>query len=93
MMTSRFGQRGLSLARFGRFLRALLGRFLGAFFLPGPPTLACSQKATYPALYGMEASHAQLEIVHQAAGNSLANLGRPTQLLLSIANFILGRQT
>jgi geranylgeranyl pyrophosphate synthase len=53
---------------------------------------ARSHKATYPALYGMEASHAQLEVVHRAACNSLEGLERPGKLLGSIADFILERQ-
>jgi geranylgeranyl pyrophosphate synthase len=53
---------------------------------------ARSSKATYPALYGVEATRAQLEVVHRAAGKSLAGLGRSAELLGSIANFILARQ-
>lgn len=53
---------------------------------------ARSRKATYPALYGMEASHAQLEVVHRATCDALERTDRPTQLLSSIANFILERQ-
>lgn len=53
---------------------------------------ARSSKATYPALYGVEATRAQIEVVHQAAGKSLAGLGRSAELLGSIADFILARQ-
>ena len=53
---------------------------------------ARSSKATYPALYGMEATHAQLEVVYHSARNALENIQRPTQLLRSIADFILERQ-
>jgi geranylgeranyl pyrophosphate synthase len=53
---------------------------------------ARSRKATYPGLYGMEATHAQLEIVHRAACNALERIRQPTQLLGSIADFILARQ-
>jgi geranylgeranyl pyrophosphate synthase len=53
---------------------------------------ARSRKATYPSLYGMEATHAQLEAVHRAAGNALERIDRSTQLLRSIADFILERQ-
>lgn len=53
---------------------------------------ARSRKATYPALYGMEASHAQLEVVHRAACDALERVDRPTERLSSIANFILRRQ-
>ena len=54
---------------------------------------ARSRKATYPALYGMEASHAQLEVVHRAAGDALDRIERPSDLLQSIADFILERRT
>jgi geranylgeranyl pyrophosphate synthase len=53
---------------------------------------ARSRKATYPALYGMEAAHAQLETVHRAAGHSLAGLEAPAELLHSIADFIARRR-
>ena len=53
---------------------------------------ARSRKATYPALYGIEATHAQLEVVHRAAENSLERIGRPVGLLRSIADFIVERQ-
>ncbi len=53
---------------------------------------ARSRKATYPALYGMEASHAQLEVVHRAAGDALDRIERPSDLLQSIADFILERR-
>jgi geranylgeranyl diphosphate synthase, type II len=54
---------------------------------------ARSRKATYPALYGIEATHAQLEAVHRAACDALECISRPTELLRSIADFILERQT
>jgi geranylgeranyl diphosphate synthase type II len=53
---------------------------------------ARSRKATYPALYGIEATRAQLESVHRAACNALAGISPPTQLLRSIADFIRERQ-
>jgi geranylgeranyl diphosphate synthase type II len=53
---------------------------------------ARSRKATYPALYGLEATHGQLEVVHQAARNALERIHRPVTLLGSIADFILERQ-
>jgi geranylgeranyl diphosphate synthase, type II len=53
---------------------------------------ARSRKATYPGLYGMEATQAQLEVVHHAACYALERTDRPTQLLVSIAGFILERQ-
>jgi geranylgeranyl diphosphate synthase type II len=52
---------------------------------------ARSRKATYPALYGVEATHAQLEAVHRAAFVALKSIERPTELLRSIADFILTR--
>ena len=53
---------------------------------------ARSRKATYPALYGIEATHAQLEVVHHAACSALERIDQPTQLLRSIADFILERE-
>ncbi len=53
---------------------------------------ARSRKATFPALYGVEATRARLEVVHRAACGALAGIDRPTDLLLSIADFILRRQ-
>jgi len=53
---------------------------------------ARSRKATYPGLYGLEATHAQLEVVHRAARHALERIDRPVSLLSSIADFILERQ-
>jgi len=53
---------------------------------------ARSRKATYPALYGIEATRAQLETVHRAACSALESIDRPTELLRSIADFIRERQ-
>ena len=53
---------------------------------------ARASKATYPALYGIEATHAQLEVVHRATCNALEKIEQPTELLRSIADFILERQ-
>ena len=53
---------------------------------------ARSRKATYPALYGMEASHAQLEVVYQATGAALERIHSSTELLRSIAEVILERR-
>lgn len=52
-----------------------------------------SQKATYPALYGIEATHQHLVRAHQAACASLENIDRPTELLHAIADFIRQRET
>ena len=54
---------------------------------------ARSRKATYPALYGIDATRAQLEVVHRAARKALEKIERPTQLLHSIADFIRQRQS
>jgi geranylgeranyl pyrophosphate synthase len=53
---------------------------------------ARSRKATYPALYGMEPTHAQLDVVHGAACGALGQINKTTELLRSIADFILNRQ-
>jgi len=53
---------------------------------------ARSRKATYPALYGIEATHAQVELVHRAARGTLDVISQPTPLLHSIADFILRRE-
>jgi geranylgeranyl pyrophosphate synthase len=51
-----------------------------------------SKKATYPALYGVEATRKHLAHAHQTACASLERLQRPTELLRAIADFILERQ-
>ncbi len=53
---------------------------------------ARASKATYPAIHGIEATRAQLEVVHRAACEALEPLEQPAQLLQSIADFILERQ-
>lgn len=53
---------------------------------------ARARKATYPALYGMEASHAQLEVVYRATETALERISASTELLRSIAEFILRRR-
>ena len=53
---------------------------------------ARSRKATYPALYGIEATRAQLEVVHHAACAALERIDQPTPLLRSMADFIRERQ-
>lgn len=52
-----------------------------------------SKKATYPALYGVEATKKHLAHAHQTACSSLDTIRTPTTLLRAIANFILERQT
>lgn len=51
-----------------------------------------SRKATYPALYGVEATRQHLAHAHQTACAALDNIHRPTKLLRAIADFILERQ-
>jgi len=51
-----------------------------------------AQKATYPALYGVEATRKHLLNAHQSACAALENIARPTQLLHDIADFIMERQ-
>lgn len=51
-----------------------------------------SKKATYPALYGIEATRTHLLSAHQAACASLDRIPKPTDLLRDIADFILERQ-
>jgi geranylgeranyl diphosphate synthase type II len=53
---------------------------------------ARSRKATYPSLYGIEATCDRLELVHRAACDALEQIDRSTQLLRTIADFIRGRQ-
>ncbi|MDX6444844.1 MAG: geranylgeranyl diphosphate synthase, type [Blastocatellia bacterium] len=53
---------------------------------------ARSRKATYPSLYGIEATRAQLVVVHEEARRALEPIDRPAELLHSIADLILRRQ-
>ena len=52
---------------------------------------ARSRKATYPALYGIAATRTQLKVVHSAANKALQEIEAGTELLTSIAGFILRR--
>jgi geranylgeranyl pyrophosphate synthase len=52
-----------------------------------------ARKATYPALYGVDATQAQLEAVHSAAVSALDRIDKPAQILCSITDFIRERQT
>jgi geranylgeranyl diphosphate synthase type II len=54
---------------------------------------ARSKKATYPALYGIEAARQRAQLVHQQAGTALAQIDKPTERLRAIADFILARNT
>lgn len=53
---------------------------------------ARSRKATYPALYGLEATRERARLVHQEACASLKGISRPTGLLQAIADLILERR-
>jgi geranylgeranyl pyrophosphate synthase len=53
---------------------------------------ARSRKATYPGLYGIEATRKHLLSTHQSACSSLQRIQKPNDLLCSIADFILERQ-
>ncbi len=53
---------------------------------------ARSQKATYPALYGLDATRRRAQEVYERACAALDEVERPTQLLRSIAQFILERR-
>jgi geranylgeranyl diphosphate synthase type II len=53
---------------------------------------AQARKATYPAMHGIEATRNYLASTHAAAIKALAGIDRPTQLLRSIADFILQRE-
>lgn len=50
-----------------------------------------SQKATYPALYGIEVARQHAIEIHQQTCRALAPIDRPTHLLSAIADFILRR--
>jgi geranylgeranyl pyrophosphate synthase len=53
---------------------------------------ARSRKATYPSVFGIEATQEQSKAIHQATCRALDRTDQPTDLLYSIADFILGRQ-
>jgi geranylgeranyl pyrophosphate synthase len=57
---------------------------------PGKDTK--SNKATYPAVYGLENTSERIRAVHQSALNALARLDRDTNLLRSVTDFTLNRQ-
>jgi geranylgeranyl diphosphate synthase, type II len=52
---------------------------------------ARSQKATYPGIYGIDATHERAMQVHGQACSVLNKIERPTERLRSIADFILER--
>jgi geranylgeranyl diphosphate synthase type II len=51
-----------------------------------------SEKATYPSLYGIDATRDHLAQVHATACESLNRLNQPTELLRALADFIRERQ-
>lgn len=51
-----------------------------------------ASKATYPALYGIEATRARAQAAFDEASAALEQIQKPTRLLKSIARFILERQ-
>ncbi len=53
---------------------------------------ARSQKATYPSLYGLEATQERARQVHKAACAALAEIEKNTKMLNEIADFILHRR-
>lgn len=53
---------------------------------------ARSRKATYPALYGVEATRDKALAVHQATCNALERIDKPSELLRSIPDFIMHRE-
>lgn len=53
---------------------------------------ARARKATYPSLYGIEASHARARDAHDRACAALEHLERPTSILQAIADFTLERR-
>ena len=54
---------------------------------------ARSMKATFPSIYGIEATRERARAVHQEALSALGELNRPTAQLRAIANFILERES
>lgn len=53
---------------------------------------ARSSKATYPAIFGINATRQRAHEVHQQALSALAEMGRSTERLRAIADFILQRE-
>jgi geranylgeranyl pyrophosphate synthase len=54
---------------------------------------ARASKATFPSLYGIDATRRRVDVVHQQACEALEAVGRRPDLLRSIARFILERQS
>jgi geranylgeranyl pyrophosphate synthase len=53
---------------------------------------ARAQKATYPALYGLEAARARAHEVHERACAALEHVGTPTPMLRGLARLVLERR-
>ncbi|HKP35763.1 MAG TPA: farnesyl diphosphate synthase [Pyrinomonadaceae bacterium] len=53
---------------------------------------ARSRKATFPALYGVEVTRKTVAEVHRKTCDELAHIEKPTELLRSIADFIMQRE-
>ena len=53
---------------------------------------ARSSKATFPSLYGIDATRERVNVVHRRAGDALKEIEGHTDLLRSIADFIRERQ-
>lgn len=54
---------------------------------------AAASKATYPAVMGIEPAKQLAENVHAEVVTAANDLGRPSELLIEIADFILGRRS
>jgi geranylgeranyl diphosphate synthase, type II len=54
---------------------------------------ARAEKATYPALYGIESARLHAVEIHEKVRATLSAINRPTDLLMSIADYILRRNS
>jgi len=52
-----------------------------------------SRKATYPAIYGIEATRERVEIVHSAASDALKQIDKPPELMRAIVDIISRRKS
>lgn len=53
---------------------------------------ARARKATYPSLFGLKAARERATLIHQEACVALEQMGRPTERLRAIADYILERE-
>ena len=51
-----------------------------------------SGKATFPSVYGIDGSRERIKTVHEQALSELKVIGRPTELLVQIADYIVDRR-